>query len=182
MFDNRLTVESPGTLPGIVRLNNMRHVHFSRNPKIAQFLHEYEYVQEFGEGVDRLYEVMESEGLPQPEYRTQAFMLSATIRNTKTDGNLWATPQATPQAEQILTFCTTARTRNEIAEHFGVKDPKFFAKKHIKPLLESGALRMTMPNKPTSPAQKYVTVGRRGTKLGPHFNYGKRHYFWRVNR
>ena len=39
MFDDRLTVESPGTLPGIVRLNNMRHVHFSRNPKIAQFLH-----------------------------------------------------------------------------------------------------------------------------------------------
>ncbi len=174
MFDNRLTVESPGTLPGIVRLNNMRHVHFSRNPKIAQFLHEYEYVQEFGEGVDRLYEVMESEGLPQPEYRTQAFMLSATIRNTKTDGNLratpqatsqatsQATPQATPQAEQILTFCVTARTRNEIAEHFGVKDPKFFAKKHIKPLLESGALRMTIPNKPTSPAQKYVTVERHG--------------------
>ena len=170
MFDNRLTVESPGTLPGIVRLNNMRHVHFSRNPKIAQFLHEYEYVQEFGEGVDRLYEVMESEGLPQPEYRTQAFMLSATIRNTKTEGNLWATPQATsqatpqatPQAEQILTFCVTARTRNEIAEHFGVKDPKFFAKKHIKPLLESGALRMTIPNKPTSPAQKYVTVESHG--------------------
>ena len=112
----------------------MRHVHFSRNPKIAQFLHEYEYVQEFGEGVDRLYEVMKSEGLPQPEYKTQAFKLSATIRNTKTDGNLWATPQATsqatpqatPQAEQILTFCVTARTRNEIAEHFGVKDQKFF--------------------------------------------------------
>ncbi|MFQ9447195.1 MAG: Fic family protein [Christensenellales bacterium] len=78
------------------------------------------------------------------------------------DSSLWATPQATPQAtphaEQILTFCMTARTRNEIAEYFGVKDPKFFAKKHIKPLLESGALRMTMPNKPTSPAQKYVTV------------------------
>lgn len=70
------------------------------------------------------------------------------------DSSLWATPQATPHAEQILTFCMTARTRNEIAEYFGVKDPKFFAKKHIKPLLESGALRMTMPNKPTSPAQK----------------------------
>ena len=89
-----------------------------------------DYSQEFGEGVDRLYEVMKSEGLPQPEYKTQAFKLSATIRNTKTDGNLWATPQATsqatPQAEQILTFCVTARTRNEIAEHFGVKDQKFF--------------------------------------------------------
>ena len=81
MFDDRLVVESPGTLPGIVRLNNMRHVHFSRNPKIAQFLHEYEYVQEFGEGVDRLYEVMDAAGLPQPEYRVEAFMLYATIRN-----------------------------------------------------------------------------------------------------
>ena len=125
-----------------------------------------DYSQEFGEGVDRLYEVMESEGLLQPEYKTQAFKLSATIRNAKTDGNFWAAPQATPQAapqaEQILTFCVTARTRNEIAEHFGVKDPKFFAKKHIKPLLESGALRMTIPNKPTSPAQKYVTVERHG--------------------
>ena len=81
-----------------------------------------DYSQEFGEGVDRLYEVMKSEGLPQPEYKTQAFMLSSTIRNTKTDGNLWATPQA----EQIFTFCVTARTKNEIAEHFGVKDQKFF--------------------------------------------------------
>ena len=85
-----------------------------------------DYSQEFGEGVDRLYEVMKSEGLPQPEYKTQAFKLSATIRNTKTDGNLWATPQATPQAAQSFTFCVTARTRNEIAEHFGVKDQKFF--------------------------------------------------------
>ena len=74
------------------------------------------------------------------------------------DSSLWATPQVTPQAEQILTFCMTARTRNEIAEYFGVKDTKFFAKQHIKPLIESGALRMTMPNKPTSPAQRYVTV------------------------
>lgn len=34
-----------------------------------------DYSQEFGEGVDRLYEVMKSEGLPQPEYKTQAFKL-----------------------------------------------------------------------------------------------------------
>ena len=74
-----------------------------------------DYSQEFGEGVDRLYEVMKSEGLPQPEYKTQAFMLSATIRNTKTDGSLWGTPQAipqvTPKAEEILAFCMIARTK-----------------------------------------------------------------------
>lgn len=81
MFDDRIVVESPGNLPGIVRLNNMRQVHFSRNPKIAAFLHEYDYVQEFGEGVDRMYKEMEKAGLPEPEYQDVAFMLHATIRN-----------------------------------------------------------------------------------------------------
>ena len=81
MFDDRITVESPGSLPGIVRLNNMRTVHFSRNPKIVEFLHQYEYVKEFGEGVDRMFKEMENAGLPEPEYSANAFMLNVTIRN-----------------------------------------------------------------------------------------------------
>ena len=81
MFDDRIVVESPGNLPGIVRFNNIRQVHFSRNPKIAAFLHEYDYVQEFGEGVDRIYRELEAVGLPEPEYHDVAFMLRATVRN-----------------------------------------------------------------------------------------------------
>lgn len=166
MFDDRLTIESPGTLPGIVRLNNMRHVHFSRNPKIAQFLHKYEYVQEFGEGVDRLYEVMEAAGLPQPEYRVEAFMLYATIRNTKTDTNLGGTPQVTPQVapqvalqDRIVAFCAEPRSKAEIANHCGFKDIKYFAAHYLKPLLENGQLQMTIPGKPSSSKQRYIAVG-----------------------
>lgn len=44
--------------PGLVRSNNMREMHFSRNPQIIEFLHVYEYVKEFGEGVDRMYREM----------------------------------------------------------------------------------------------------------------------------
>lgn len=50
---------------------------------MAQLLHEYEYVREFGEGVDRMYREMAEAGLPEPEYRTVAFMVHATIRNKK---------------------------------------------------------------------------------------------------
>lgn len=59
----------------------MRQVHFSRNPKIAAFLHAYDYVQEFREGVDGMYKKIEKAGLPVPEYKDVAFMLHATIRN-----------------------------------------------------------------------------------------------------
>ena len=166
MFDNRLVVESPGTLPGIVRLNNMRHVHFSRNPKIAQFLHEYEYVQEFGEGVDRLYEVMDAAGLPQPEYKVDAFMLYATIRN-KVGDNHQVNPQVNQQdnpqvsmSDKIIAFCALPKTRNEIAAHCGYKDVRNFAARYLKPLLESGQLRMTIPDKPNSRNQKYVAAGK----------------------
>lgn len=86
--DDRITVESPGNLPGIVRLNNLRAVHFSRNPKIAEFLHQYEYVKEFGEGVDRMFNEMENAGLPDPEYTDNAFMLNVTIRSRATNGEI----------------------------------------------------------------------------------------------
>ncbi|MBE7058001.1 MAG: ATP-dependent DNA helicase RecG, partial [Ruminococcaceae bacterium] len=48
MFDDRIVVESPGKLPGLVRTDNIRHTHFSRNPRIAEFLKAYNFVKEYG--------------------------------------------------------------------------------------------------------------------------------------
>ncbi|MFR3451038.1 MAG: ATP-binding protein [Collinsella sp.] len=35
MFDDRLEIVSPGALPNIVTLDNMRNTRYSRNPRIA---------------------------------------------------------------------------------------------------------------------------------------------------
>ena len=40
MFDDRLEVDSPGAFAGMVKKENIRYTHFSRNPKIAAFLKE----------------------------------------------------------------------------------------------------------------------------------------------
>ena len=45
MFDDHIVVESPGKLPGLVRADNIRFTHFSRNPKIAEFLKNYKFVK-----------------------------------------------------------------------------------------------------------------------------------------
>ncbi len=81
MFDDRIVVESPGKLPGLVKADNIRHTHFSRNPKIAEFLKAYSFVKEYGEGVNRMYKELEAVGLQGPEYRLNAFMLQTTVRN-----------------------------------------------------------------------------------------------------
>ncbi len=93
MFDDHLTVESPGILPGLVRVDNIREFHFSRNPKIVELLNEYDLVKEFGEGVDRVYRDMATAGLPEPEYRQSEFMLYATLKNKNwgKENSYWGT-------------------------------------------------------------------------------------------
>ncbi|RJQ26650.1 winged helix-turn-helix transcriptional regulator [Candidatus Parcubacteria bacterium] len=81
MFSDRLEVHSPGRLPGLVRIHNMRGIHFSRNPQIASVLADYKYVKELGEGVDRMYKEMSKNGNPLPEYSENDFMIKLILRS-----------------------------------------------------------------------------------------------------
>ena len=81
MFDDRIVFETPGHLPGLVRPENIRHTHFSRNPKIALFMKAYKLVKEFGEGVDRICTELEQTGTPilTFTFHPNSFILLTTI-------------------------------------------------------------------------------------------------------
>ena len=68
MYDDRLEISSPGKLPNIVDLNNMKYTRYSRNPIIARILFELGWVKELNEGVKRIYEEMERFFLKAPKY------------------------------------------------------------------------------------------------------------------
>ena len=87
MFDNRLIFESPGRLPGMVKPSNIRHTHFSRNPKIAQFLKAYDFVKEFGEGVDRMCRELEANGTPHLSFHLDDFILKITVPKVTENSN-----------------------------------------------------------------------------------------------
>ena len=151
-------------LPGLVRTSNIREIHFSRNPKIIEFLHTYEYVKEFGEGVDRMFREMEAAGLPEPEYKTVEFMVYGTLKNHNWKQD---TPQDTPQdtnadKQKMLEYCTVPRSQAEIRAFMGLSDRRNFRKNYLRPLIESGELKMTIPDKPSSRYQKYVKADPKG--------------------
>ena len=79
MLDDRLVFESPGRLPGTVKPSNIRHTNFSRNPKIAQFLKAYDFVKEFGEGVDRMCRELEVNGTSHLSFHLDDFILKITV-------------------------------------------------------------------------------------------------------
>lgn len=61
---------------------------------------------------------------------------------------------------QILAYCKVARTKKEISEYIGYKNLTYMTQLFLKPLLESGKLTYTIPEKPKSRLQKYVAKGR----------------------
>ena len=58
---------------------------------------------------------------------------------------------------KILNFCITPHTKSEIAQYCGYKNTKSFTQKYLRPLLDGQKLQMTLPDKPKSKNQQYVT-------------------------
>ena len=56
---------------------------------------------------------------------------------------------------QVLIHCVEPRTGREIQELLGLKHRETFLNNYLKPLLKSGWIEMTSPDKPTSSKQKY---------------------------
>ena len=143
-----------------------------RNPVIADLFHRMKYMERRGSGLRKI--VSETEKLPgyteayKPEFSSTATDFRVILKNVNynLEGD---THQVTHQvihqdielstmSKQILAFCTTPKSKKELAVFCGFKDLRNFTLKHINPLLESGQLEMTIPDKPKSRNQKYITV------------------------
>ena len=59
--------------------------------------------------------------------------------------------------QKLLAFCKEPKSLSEICEHLGVTDRYKVKKRYIDPILNK-SLRMTEPESPNSPTQKYVTI------------------------
>ena len=143
-----------------------------RNPVIADLFHRMKYMERRGSGLRKI--VSETEKLPgyteayKPEFSSTATDFRVILKNVNynLEGDAHQViHQVTHQvielstvSKQILAFCTTPKSKKELAVFCGFKDLRNFTLKHINPLLESGQLEMTIPDKPKSRNQKYITV------------------------
>ena len=174
MFDDRVEITSPGGMFGggsiqeydIYSIRSMR-----RNPVIADLFHRMKYMERRGSGLRKI--INESEKLPgyteacRPEFFSTATDFRVVLKNVnylpehsiidETQVKTQVKTQVTISNE-ILAFCSIPHSKAEIAEHCGYKNTKNFTKKYIRPLLDSKALNMTVPDKPNSRNQKYIAV------------------------
>lgn len=156
MFDDRLVFETPGKLPGIVRTDNIRHTHFSRNPKIAEYLKAYDYVKEFGEGVDRMCRELSALGVKEPQYNLVAFIMKATVCANILDEGQGTNhadqkrPESDQKSDQMriileLIKSNPSISRVELSEKTGLHDSS--VKRRLKTLVDEGLIQRVGPDK-----------------------------------
>ena len=75
-------------------------------------------------------------------------------------------PRTAADAKHLLEFCRTPRTRAEIIAYLQIASGQYALRRYLVPLLESGAIRMTIPECPRSRAQRFVTANPPYAPLG----------------
>ena len=155
MFDNRIEVRSPGELVEPVTLERLRRrerIHAARNPRLTRVLTEWGYMREQGEGIPRMFEAMESEGLYPPELKLEADVIfTVVLRNAPVYG-----PETARWLKQFEPLALSGNQKRLLAyarEHDGaftsrayqrlVSVDLYTASRDIKDLIRKDVVRLT---------------------------------------
>ncbi|MCQ4637477.1 putative DNA binding domain-containing protein [Anaerovorax odorimutans] len=164
-FADRLEIHSPGTLYGRLTVEQLGKVKADlRNPALAVMTESITGAENRYSGIPTIIREMKEWGLPAPVFENRRNEFVVTLYNgSEKSGSMMVAEEVKPYdegktPESLLEFCREPKSRNEIAEFLGVKTVFYVMKRYIKPLLESGELAMTMPEKPKSKLQKYYTI------------------------
>jgi len=70
IFDDHIEVESPGTYPGHITIENIQSERFARNPTILRTLNRFQSAPnlDIGEGVNRIFQIMKESNLYDPRF------------------------------------------------------------------------------------------------------------------
>jgi ATP-dependent DNA helicase RecG len=85
MFDDRIEIHSPGSLPGPVTLPQIlrgKRAHYSRNPLMSRVLVDCGYMTATGGGLPRIFHEMEKHGLNHPELKADEGCYSLIFYHT----------------------------------------------------------------------------------------------------
>ncbi|OLO77536.1 AAA family ATPase [Actinomyces oris] len=185
-YDDRIQVDSPGLLLPGMTIDTMRRVSRLRNPALARIFREAGIMEQWGTGVQRVFEQVAEAGLPEPvieevqdRVRVTIYVPSHDPKHADAHGS--RAPESGEQRseehshpEHTYTHSNDGRYdgrydvvmmraaasgpvhRNILLEAAGLKPLSQNYTRHVVPLVSRGLLAMTVPDKPRSKAQRYI--------------------------
>jgi len=152
IFDNRIEIASPGTLPGHVTVSNILEERAARNPKIVRILNKFKNPpnKDVGEGLNTAFEAMRNLRLRDPIVEQRENQVLVTLKHEKL---------GTPE-EIITTYLrNNAEINNAIAREICFIGSENKIKRIFQKMMQSG-LTERIPDR---------SLNKTGYVRGPNF-------------
>ncbi|MBR2259276.1 MAG: putative DNA binding domain-containing protein [Blautia sp.] len=156
-FENRLEIHSPGGLYGRMTIEDLGKARPDlRNPALATMSEFLLKTENRYSGIPTIRREMREARLPEPVFQNHRNEFVVILYNDRL--NEESDTMAEQKNKDLLLFCSIPRSRQEITEYLGIGTVFYAMKHYVQPLLESGDLIMTIPDKPKSRNQKFVSA------------------------
>lgn len=157
MFEDRMEIRNPGGIYGRIKINQLGKVQpDTRNPVLATALEVLGITENRYSGIPTIRKEMAAYDLKEPEFADERgcfvvrFYKEHRIKQIKTQ-------EQNEDVKNLLLFCKTPRTRQEICEYLGLSSTTYAIQTHVMPLVEQGLIKLSIPEKPKSTKQLYYS-------------------------
>ena len=149
MYRDRMEIINSGGLYGKISIDALGKVRpETRNAALANMLELLNITENRYSGIPTMRNEFAKAGLPAPIFSAVHGEFKVIMKN-----GMYSDEE--PADEYVVEFCSIPRTRAEIVDFIG-KSKNYVMSKIVNPLVKGGKLRMTIPDKPKSPNQRFV--------------------------
>lgn len=168
VYKDRIEFRNVGNLYGsnTIELLQTRKAMEVRNETIVKLLETLGGILENRHtGISTMNKKMKEANLPEPIFKNEREDFVVTFYNgeypelypNELKENKKIQDKKQKNIDEILRICKEPKSVKEIIEELNYKSASAFRRDYIKPLIENGLLRMTIPDKPSSRKQKYIS-------------------------
>lgn len=155
MYEDRMEIHNPGGIYGRIRIDQLGKVQpDTRNPVLASALEVLDVIENRYSGIPTIRMEMERYGLRKPEFSDER---GSFIVKLYKEAEVPVPDMANEEVKNLLLFCRTPRTRKEICKYLGLSSVTYAIQSRVMPLVESGQIKMSIPEKPKSPKQLFYS-------------------------
>lgn len=159
IFSDRIEIKNPGGIYGRLRVDQLGKMQpDTRNPVLVTALEVLNITENRYSGIPTIRRAMTDYDLPAPVFEDQRGTFSVTLYNSSQKVGTDPYAVLTDKEQEILRFLDVPRSRQEIAKFLGINSVAYAIQTYITPLLQTGRVRMSIPDKPKSHSQRYVAV------------------------
>lgn len=149
MYRNRMEITNSGGLYGKISIDALGKVHpETRNAVLANILELLKVTENRYSGIPTMRMEFLNAGLPAPTF-------SVVHGEFKVVMNNGYNKETQTISDSIVEFCCIPRTRAELIAFTG-KSRTYTMTQIVQPLIDTGKLKLTLPEKPKSSKQKFV--------------------------